>query len=372
MILHRYATREYLKACTAILAALAIIYFSTRFASYLADAAEGKVAADHIARMLTIKMLVSLKDLVPLSLYLGVFATGVRMQRDAEITAMSAAGAGPLVLLHSALAVSLVGAAGVAAITLYAEPRAEETLQQIKDQTENEATIAGVKAGRFKELSSGKRVFYAERVSADERRLERAFVQSRDGSELGILRSDDAFVETETKSNDRFAVFLDGTSYAGEPGSLDYVVTRFAKYALRIESRAPTDVSNQVNYMLTSDLVKYDAPGFHAELQWRIAAPIATVLLPLLGLLIGISSRQGNWHLGLLSAISLYFIYNNILGVAKTLLKKGILLPAIGLWAVHLTLIGLIVVVYVVKRRPLHPVLLWPRSARRSPLTDDI
>ncbi len=359
-VLQRYVMGEYLRIFAMIMGGLVVIYFSTRFASYLGQAAEGKIAPDHITRMLVLKMLISLKDLVPMSLFLGVFAAIVRLQRDSELIAMRAAGAGPLVLLAAVLKLSAVAAVLVGVITLYAEPRAEEVLQEIKDQTENEATIAGVKAGRFKEISSGRRIFYAEKISSDEKLLENAFVQVREGSDIGLLRSDNAYVETDPKTGDRFAIFLDGTSYAGQPGALDYVVTRFAKYALRIEGRTPTDLSNQVNYMRTSDLLRYHAVGFKAEFQWRMAQPVGALMLPLLAALIAMASQGANWYLGLLTAVSGYFAYSNLLGVGKALIKKEALPPEIGLWLIHLLLLGALCALFFVQRRP----GLWRRRTR--------
>jgi lipopolysaccharide export system permease protein len=352
VILQRYLMREFLRTFAMIIGGLIIIYFSTRLASYLGEAADGKMAPGHIIVLLSLKMLVSLRDLVPMSLYIGIFAAIVRMQRDFELTALRAAGGGHQMLLLAAFKLSLVSAIFVATLTLFAEPRAEEVMEGIKDQTENEATIAGVKAGRFKELSGGKRIFYAEKISQDEMLLQNAFVQVHESADVGLLRSDEAYVETDEKTRDRFAVFLDGTSYAGRPGALDYVITHFTKYALRIESHAPTDVSNQVNYMHTSDLIKYDATGFQAELQWRIARPVGALLLPLLAVLIALASTGENWYLGLLTAISGYFVYSNLLGVANALVRKGTLAPEIGTWLVHLALLCVIALLFWYQRNP--------------------
>ena len=334
-----------------IIGGLVIIYFSTRFASYLGQAADGKIAPSHIAQMLTLRMLVSMKDLVPMSLFLGIFGAIIRLQRDSELTAMRAAGAGPGLLLRAAFVLALASAAIVGTITLYAEPRAEGVLQEIKDQTENDATIAGVKAGRFKEISGGRRIFYAERIAENATLLQETFVQVRDGSDIGLMRSDEALVETDPVSGDRFAVFLDGISYAGQPGALDYVITNFGKYALRIEAHAPTDLSDQMNYMTTGDLLKYHASGFTTELQWRIAQPVAALLLPLLAVLIALVSNSQNWYLWLLTAVSGYFAYSNVLGVGKALMKKEVLPPEIGLWPIHFGLIVAMAVLWHLQRR---------------------
>ncbi len=352
MIIQWYFIREVLRAFGMIIGGLLLIYMSTRFASYLGQAAEGKIAAEHIFRLISLKMLISLKDLIPMSLYLGVFTAVIRMQRDFELTAIRAAGGGHNLLISATLKISVVAAVIIGIVTLYAEPRAELTLVEIRNQTENEATIAGVKAGRFKELSAGKRIFYAETVAADERTLQHTFVQVQNAADIGLMRSEDAFVETDAKSRDRFAVFRNGISYAGMPGALDYVITRFTRYALRIENSSPQDLSHNVNYIHTMELLKFRGPLYSAEFQWRLSTPIATLLLPILAILIGLASRGSSWYLGLITAISVYFVYSNILGVGKSLIKKEVLAPSIGLWIIHLALIAITVGLLFVQRRP--------------------
>ena len=353
MILRRYFIREILRGFAMIFGGLVLIYFSTRFASYLGQAAEGKIAADDILTLISLKMLVSAKELIPLSLYLGVFATMVRMQRDLEITIMRAAGVSHALLIQSALLLSVFAGLMVSFVTLYAEPRAELTIEEISERTENEATISGVKAGTFKEMSGGKRILYAENIDDSGDFLQNTFVQSQSTSGgTGIMRSNNARVETDPKTADRFAVFRDGISYAGSPGNLDYEITEFAKYGLRIENRTPTDLSRNVNYIPTEQLIKFHGPQYNAEIQARLGTPIATLLLPVLAILIGLTIKGGNWHVGLLTAISVYFVYNNLLGVAKSLVKKGDLHPYIGLWVVHLGLIVLVSALLIRQRRP--------------------
>lgn len=352
MILQRYVMKEILRAFGMIIGGLMLIYLSTRFATYLGQAAEGKIAASHIFRMMSLKMLLSLKDLIPMSLYLGVFTAMIRLQRDFELTAIRAAGGGHHLLISGALKLGFGAALIVGFITLYAEPRAELSLVEIRNQTENEATIAGVKAGRFKELSGGKRIFYAETVASDERTLKNTFVQVQNTNDIGLMRSNEAYVELEPKSRDRFVVFLDGISYGGMPGALDYVITRFTRYALRIENNSPQDLTHNVNYFHTMDLFKYQGPIYSAEFQWRLSSAIATLILPILAILIALASRGSSWYLGLITAVSVYFVYSNILGVGKSLIKKGVLPPSIGLWVIHLALIAIAIGLLFIQRRP--------------------
>lgn len=361
MILKRYARNEFLRATGMVLGALLVIFLTTRFAAFLGQAADGRIAPGHIFELLGLKMLISLRDLIPMSLFLGIFAGIIRLQRDRELVAMRAAGLSPALLLGEAIKLGAVAAVLVGTLTLYAEPKVEEISQRIREQTENEATIAGVKAGRFKEIGGGKRIFYAEKIGTDSRLLEQVFVQIRDGDDVGLLRADQAHVETEPGDGDRFAVFTDGVTYKAQPGQLDYVVTNFGKYAIRIEAHTPTDISGSVNYMPTPELLRYNAKAFRVELQWRLSKPIGALLLPLLAVLVALASNGHNWYLWLLTAISGYFGYSNMLGVGRALMNKGILPTSLGLWVVHLALIGIMLLAWWLSRRPVS----WRRRSPR-------
>lgn len=351
MILPRYFIGEVLKLSLAIIGGLFIVYLSMRVASSLGDAAEGKIAPQHILQLVGLKMLVSLQDLLPMALFLGTFGAITRIQQNSEWVAMRAAGLSPQRLLIPTFALAAAVAVVVGLITLVIGPQAERTLRELRERTESEATIAGVKAGRFRELGGGQRVFYAESISPDEKYLENAFVQTRRGDDNGALRSARAFIETDLKSKDRFAVFENGTSYAGIPGQLNYIVTDFSKYALRIENREPTQFGAHIGFLLTRELLRHDAPYYAVELQWRLALPICTLLGPALALLIGINNRLGQWYLGLITAVSAYFTYTNLLGVGRALLQKEVLAPSLGLWPIHAAMLLLLLLLLMWHRR---------------------
>ncbi len=360
MILARYFISEALKLTAAIVAGLFVVYLSTRFASYLGDAAEGKVAAEHITRIVALKMIVSMKDLLPMALFLGTFGAMTRIQLNSEWTAMRAAGVNHQHLLRPLFAMSGSAAIVVALITLVAGPRVELTLQELQEESESEATIAGVKAGRFRDFGAGTRVFYAESISSDERFLENAFVRTSSADNADVLRSARARIETDDKSRDRFAVFEHGTSYAGQPGALDYVVTEFSRYAVRIENREPRALGQHIGFLFTTELFRHDEAAYATEFHWRLALPICTLLAPALAMLIAVSNARGAWHLGLITAISAYFAYTNVLSVARALMRKEQIPTLLGLWPVHLAFVAILVLLFAWHRRLL-------RFGRRRP-----
>ena len=351
MILPRYFIRETLKLSAAIIVGLFVIYISTRFATYLGEAAEGKVSPEHISRIVLLKMLVSMKDLLPMALFLGTFGAVVRIQQTSEWTAMRAAGINHLQMIRPLLLVSATAAIIVGLITLVVGPRADLTLQELQEQTENEATIAGVKAGRFREFGGSKQAFYADSIAEDEAYLNDAFVRTLGTDSTTVLRSERARIETESTTRDRFAVFEDGRSYDGRAGELDYVITDFDRYGVRIENREVRELGGHIGFLFTSELFRHEAPEYAIEFHWRLALPVCTLLAPVLALLIALGNRQGSWHLGLITAISAYFAYTNVLGVGRALMRKDVIPHILGLWPIHSLLFAVISLLYLWQRR---------------------
>jgi lipopolysaccharide export system permease protein len=176
-------------------------------------------------------------------------------------------------------------------------------------------------------------------------------VRTASGDDDGALRARRAYIETDVAAGDRYAVFEDGHSYAGTPGRLDYVVTRFERYAVRIENREPTPFSQHIGFLPTEELLRRDGTAYAIELQWRIALPLCTLLGPVLAVLVGLGSRRGSWYLGLTITVAGYFTYTNLLGAGRALMRQEVLPAALGLWPIHAAFAAVLAGILIGQRR---------------------
>ena len=97
---------------------------------------------------------------------------------------------------------------------------------------------------------------------------------------MGVIVANKGFVET-APNGDRFAVLLNGRRYEGTPGTLDYRTVDFARYAIRIEPKEIKRDAPKTSGMTTLELVQDLRPDTMAELHWRIALPIAVLVMAL-------------------------------------------------------------------------------------------
>ena len=359
MIIQRYIQQEILRYLLWLAGLLFLILTSHRFVDYLADAAAGKLAGDLIFQMLGLKLIATLPTLLPVSLYLAVLLAYSRLLRDSELTIISASGLGLRYQLQVAGRFTLLFAIPLAIIVFYLAPWAEGEIQSLQARAQQEAAISGITAGQFREFGEGDRIVYVEGLSADARAMTDVFLQIRQEQELGVLSSDRARFDFNPRQGTRYIVFEDGRRYVGTPGQLDYEITRYSTYSVLLSRSEPVTTSLKLEAMSSASLLRDLNPGKHAELQWRISIMIGAFLLAWMAILLNRLFVKQKQYLSVFIAMLVYFLYSNLLSISKTMVKRDVLSPWVGLWWVHL-LMGLAIVLLIV--------LPYMRGWRRRPV----
>lgn len=368
LILERYIFREVLQTFVAVFGVLVLIFVSHRFVKYLADAASGELANDLLLELLVAKLVANLILIMPLAYFVSVLMTFGRLYSDSEITALVAGGLSPARLMWSMAGLSLGVAVAGGVMSTYIAPEAQALGARIEERSKEDAEISGVVGGRFQEFSGGRRVFFAERISRDRSELQNVFVHRTDSSRPVLVAAESGYQFVDPETRDRFMVLVNGHSYEGRAGEADIAITRFREYGVRMEDNPVAPGKRRIDQWSTLELLAADGAVPRAELQWRLSLPLAIVLLGPLGVLVARTSpRQGRFS-RLFYGILVYFIYTNMMGVARELVRRGDVDPAVGMWPVHLLMVAVVLVIYhlqVSGRRP-----LWQRlrdHRRRRP-----
>lgn len=335
VILQRYLIREILQTTAAVLGVLVLIYAGARFARFLSDAASGVISGDLIFQLLLLKIAQNLELLLPVSLYIGVLIGLGRLYKDSEIVAMLASGVGVRRILQGIVWISLAFAVLTLGMSVYASPEIATRQAELLARAKGEAEISGIVPGRFKELSGGDRVFYAEALSPDRRTMRNVFVQIRQPDRQEIAVAKRAYLSVQGRQADRFVVLEEGYRYTGYPGAVDYVITRFEKHAVRIDNPGDAHSQRKLESFSSLELLQSGQLGYLAELQWRLSLPLSVIVLSMLAVPLSRTSPRQGKYAKLFTAIIIYFIYNNGIGVAQKLVERGELHPWIGVWPVH-------------------------------------
>jgi lipopolysaccharide export system permease protein len=264
------------------------------------------------------------------------------MYLESEMTVLFACGVSDRQILGQTLLASTLVMAIVAAMSLWVSPWGRQEVVDIINQQRQATEFELLIPGRFQPLSSGKRVTYVEGLSDDRRELQGVFIAEFGDEDRGlsIITADAGVQRVAGENGERFLVLEKGTRFQGVPGQLDYQVTEFGAYGLRIEG-ADASERHEEEAVSTVALWSSDDPGQRALLHWRISLPLIVPIVTLLAVpLSRVNPRQGRFF-HLLPAMLVYITYLGLLIVARNALAEQKVPQWIGMFWVHGLFLGL-------------------------------
>ncbi|MCE5231962.1 MAG: LPS export ABC transporter permease LptF [Mizugakiibacter sp.] len=341
-ILDRYLLRELGLGILAVGAVLLLITVGGTFADVLGKVAGGRYPASVMFPVLGLRMVDTLTFVVPLAVFLGALQSLSRVWRDSEMHVLASSGFGPGGLLRPVGLLALPLALATALVSLWLGPWSVRTADALIEQANRSVIAAGLEPGRFVELPGKSGIIFVDSMSNDGTRLGKLFVESEradaDGSQrVDIVTARRGELYYESQGGNRFLALFDGHRFEGRRGHDDWRLMRYARNDLALsQDQEDVDGDDPDHALPTPALWRQDEPGAHAELAWRIGAPFTGLVLLALALPLARQSPREPRYGRMLVAILCYFLYSNVLLLARAGIVKGRLDPAVGLWPVHL------------------------------------
>ena len=338
-VVTRYVVREIGSHAVAGFLLVVGIFVMTRLSSLLSDAAVGSLPGAVVAELLGLRTLMALPSLVPAVVYIGVLLGISRLSRDDELTALEACGISPLRIDLAVLVFAAGVAAAVAVLSFSGRPWAATRFNQVRERAIAQAGLENVTPGFFvatdSEPGSHEVLFAESRSRSDPRYLENVFVQRRTDAELLIFWAQRAIEQRDPAAGVRYLTLLDGTQYDLHSNGEPRAITRYDTFTLRLPlPELEPDLSDEKTDSIWA-LLDSDDLHARAELQWRGAMPVSTVLLALLAVPLARGDLRRGRSARILVALLLYLAYRTVLGTARQWVADGVLPALPGLWLVH-------------------------------------
>ncbi len=335
-IITGYLARELVKSSAATLLVLLVILISNALGRVLADIADGDIPQQALWPVMLSQSISILALLLPIGVFLGtIFAFG-RMYRDHEIVVMHACGIGyrdfyrPLALVL----VPMLLFCAYASIWLSADVQAYA--QRIIEREENLHEFEQIKPGQFNQSESEELIFYMESISPDRLEL-RNIIISQDNPEKAIFETaQTGRNRIDESTGDLFLVIGPGRRHEGVAGQRDFRIIDFEQHGILIENRKrqrESDLDREgkspAQLLASNDLKD------QVELHWRIAIPVALLVLAVLAVpLAYIAPRQGRYgKVGY--ALLIYVVYMNLMALTRAQLEAGEFPLMLNFWWVH-------------------------------------
>ncbi len=278
--------------------------------------------------------------ILPLGFFLAILLTYGRLYMDSEMVVLEACGMSRAHLLGCTMVPGVAVMLVVGICSFWLTPWGVENVARIFNVQKAMTEFDTLTPGRFQVLDQGRRVTYAERLSADKSVMTEVFIAQEestiDGSrgKVSILLADSARLYPDPVSGKRYLLLHNGYRHDVTPGGLEGRVMKYETYGVQMKEREVQPV-NKENTLPFADLVGSDHPFREAELQWRVSMPLLIPIIILMALpLARVNPRQGRFF-KLFPGILLYLFYLAMLMTARAAIEDGNFSPDVGLWAVH-------------------------------------
>jgi lipopolysaccharide export system permease protein len=335
MIFHKALLRELLTVAVATFFVLLGIVVTTQLVRFLGQAAAGTITSTGVVTLLGFSMINYLPVLLSLTLFVAVLMALTRSYRDSEMVVWFSCGMSLTQWIRPVLMFAVPLTCVIALLSLALSPWAVTSSEELRRQMDSRDDVAAVSPGVFRESRRAERVYFVEEVSGTANLVANVFVSSTQHERQGVMVAARGFQEV-AENGDRFLVLQNGRRYEGEPGSADYKIYEFERYAMRVETaegrapRAPTTKSAS-----TIDLLRNPVPANLAELSWRIGVPAAALILSLLAIPLSFVNPRAGRSMNLVLALLIYMAYNNLLSITQASIAQSRVSFVLGVLGVH-------------------------------------
>ena len=346
-ILDRYIIRE---VVAPLLLVLVVLTFMLMIPTILREAeafiAKG-VEWSIIGRVLLTLLPSSLGISIPVAVLAGILIGFGKLSADREFVAMQACGVSLYRLLRPVAVVALVAVAADAYEMIVALPDANQTFREIAFNVVAGRAESNIKPRVFFD-DFPNRVIYVRDVvpggwrdvfMADSSHADQTTVFLAKEGRLAIDREKQT-VTLELKNGIRHTVTT------GKPEEYEGGVFTSTILQLDAETVFPrTTPVKGVPEMTVAELrasiaaeAKNGGPGYAQRfmIQEKYSFPVASIVLALLGLGLGVSHRKDGRLVSLIMGIGLIFVYYGILWMARAIVMGGRLSPELAPWIPNL------------------------------------
>jgi LPS export ABC transporter permease LptF len=300
---------------------------------------------------------------IPVGVLVGILIGLSRMSSDGEIIALRAAGVSTRRLLWPVLVFAVLGTAVTAACSIWINPWSVRETIRVLNQLAADQMTAEIQPRVFAEQFPNKTLYVGDVISGPVIRWRNVFIadmtppdkrkrgtQEASGDAPRIQIATDALAVPDAARNAIQLRLLNGSSHEVGKELERYFSIRFPSLDQVLEAKAPEEQRAKAYTGLDTEPLRAEARQSRdadIELQRRFSLPPACLLLALVGLPLGVSSRKSGKSAAFVTTVFLSFMYFmaqvSLIGLAK----QGRMQPVVAAWApnVAYALIGLVLLI---------------------------
>jgi LPS export ABC transporter permease LptF/LPS export ABC transporter permease LptG len=365
-ILTRYILREVSSHAVIGAAIFTFVLFTRDLGRILELVVRASAPLPSVIEIFLYTLPLALTYTIPMSVLVGILIGLSRLAADSEITAMRASGMG-VWNFGRILAIFVVGAWGLALINgIYLAPWSAASLGRLEDQLKSSQASFEVQPRVFYE-GFPKIVLYVQDVHTAQGAAvwKGVFLADiTDPANPSITLAHEGVLVPE--GQDRLHLHLvDGSTHETDPAQAGhYQISTFQQTDIPLDltpSENKADEQVPVGVVSTGALRDYakqvdpvSARWYLIEFHRRFALPTACLVLAMVGIPLGLSSKKSGKSGGFVLTIVLVFVYYFISLIGVSLARQGKVSPGFGAWLANLVFFAAaLFLLWQAERRPL-------------------
>ncbi len=337
-IFERSLTREFTSISLGVVSILIAIIVTHQLITYLGRAASGTVEPEAVLALIGFALLAYLPVLLALGLFVSVLVALSRSYRESEMAVWFSSGLSIVAWVRPVLKFGFPVVLVTALLSTVLTPWAFRESAEYQRILRNKDDVSRIAPGSFIEARGSNRVFFVDNTSTDATAINNVFVQYNQNNRFGVVVAERGATEV-APNGDKFLVLSNGRRYEGTPGALDFRIIDFTTQKLRVESKQVGIEAPNSKQLSTMALLREPTPERVAELHWRLALPVAALILALMAIPLSfVNPRSGTSWNGVFAVI-IFFLYYNTLSIFQGWTAQGRIPTWIGLTPVHIGMV---------------------------------
>ncbi len=364
MLFHSTVRKELARSFGASLVVLITIVMTMTLIRTLSQASRGSVNPQEIMMVMGYTVLGYLALLLTLSLFIAIVGTLSRMYRDSEMVIWFSSGRGVASLVRPLFGFAWPVLLVVALLALVIWPWANQQTQELKDRYERRGDLERVAPGQFQESASGRRVFFLDKDTPDNKSGRNIFISTLDKGRETVTSARSGRVET---IDDRqFLVLNDGQRLEISLDGDGMRISEFQEHGSQVGDGGslPGMEQSPVRARSTLTLLRDPTRANLAELAWRLGLALAAINFVVLAIAVSnVNPRLGRSG-NLVFALFAFIVYFNLLNLGQSWVNRG----RVGFATFVIVLHGgtlLAALLWVAKQHNNWALLPWLRRLRR-------
>ena len=358
-LLWRYMFRDILLHALLGLFAITLLLVVANVLRFMEDLAAAGVGVGALGQLVLAILPVYASYALPTALLFGVLLSFGRMSADGEIVAMRASGISAARILPPALILGGLAALGAAYLLFEVQPRAVGHMRVLVRQLAGSVQV--IEPGRF--LEFGDRLLYVHALGGASCPLEGILIGTATEGERSFYAAAHCGTLIDDQDSHTLAFVLhDGSIHFRDPDPTHYRRIKFETMKTAIDISEYTDPkpgSSQLTFsellaaqrLPETDAEKHRLQGKYGtsldvQIHRRLAFPLASLLLALVAVPLGIRPIRSGRSAGALTAIAVMGLYWLLLSLGDTAATRGVVPAWLGLWAPNVVVlsIGLVLI----------------------------